>query len=94
MKKIFTIFLIFVFSIIFYGCGDDRKIVVPTVNGIHNEEKLFTQYGFANLNEKDSRVEYRLIIGNIVWGAILGETIIVPIIIGGWYLYEPVGPKE
>lgn len=43
--------------------------------------------------DRNPKVQYKVSVGNVVWGVILFETIIAPVIIFGWYLWEPVGAK-
>lgn len=81
MKKTFIILfcLIFCFMV---GCGDTKII-----NG-----KEYDTYGL--IDEKDKKnpnIKYELIVGNLVWSAILFETIIAPIYFIGFSLFEPVG---
>jgi hypothetical protein len=66
------------------GCGENKKI-----NGVWYET-----YGLINKHEvKDSKIRYRTIVGNVVWGIILFETLIAPLYFFGFSMYEPVGPK-
>jgi len=43
--------------------------------------------------DKRPDVEYEVSVGNVIVGAIFIETAIIPIVIAGWYLWEPVGAK-
>lgn len=66
------------------GCGDTKSI-----HGV-----TYDTYGFLNEGEKrNPDVEYELIVGNVIWGIILVETIIAPIYFFGFSLYQPVGAK-
>lgn len=57
----------------------------------HNgSEVKGTVYGLFNQENKTPGVNYEVSVGNIVWSAILCETIIVPVILVGWYLYTPI----
>ena len=68
----------------FIACGSDK-----TING-----KYYETYGLINKDEvKDLNIEYKLITGNIVWGIILIETVIVPLYFFGWSLWEPIKSK-
>ena len=87
MKKTFVIGLIvlFLMSTSIVSCGDKKEI------GGHT----YDTYGFINKSEKrNPDVEYRLIIGNIVWSVLLVETVIAPIYFWGFSIYEPVGVKD
>ena len=52
-------------------------------------------YGFLNKNDKmNPDIEYRLVVGNVIWSIILCETIIAPVLLLGWHMYEPVGKLD
>jgi len=85
MKKTIAIFLtaMFLFSFV-AGCGDNKVI----------DGKEYTTYGFLNKSEKrNPNVQYELIVGNVIWGILLVETIIAPVYFFGFSLYEPVGKR-
>jgi len=48
----------------------------------------------ANIDEMNPKVYYRVSAGNIVWSILCSETLLVPVILTGWYLWEPVDLKE
>jgi len=84
MKKIVAMILV-IATLCLAACGNDMVI-----NG-----KRHTTYGLLNADEeKDPNVKYRVIVGNVFWGVVLFETIAAPIIIFGFALWEPVGPKQ
>ncbi len=90
LRKIFCIFLILSFMSIFLSaCGDDKNIAIK----VKDECKVlkFQQFGIFNMEKKNPNIEYKVIWGNVFWGIVFFETIVVPVIIFGWYLYEPVG---
>ncbi len=64
---------------------------------IGGTEKTVDPYGlwaeFAAKDRIDPRVEYKLSVPNLVLSVVFSETIVVPIVLVGWYLWEPVGPK-
>ena len=81
MKKIIALLML----ILFISCADTKRI-----DGIK-----YNYYGFFNQNtEKNPDIEYRIVLGNVVWGIIFAETIVVPVIIIGWALFEPVGASD
>jgi hypothetical protein len=83
VKKTIAMILVIV-TLCLSACGNDMVI-----NG-----KRHSTYGLLNADqEKDPNVKYRVIVGNVVWGIIGFETIIIPIYFFGFSLYEPVGPK-
>lgn len=62
------------------GCGEGKVI-----NGQYHDT-----YGFFNeQQERNPKVCYRVIVGNVVWGIVLMETIIAPIYFFGFSLFEP-----
>ena len=55
----------------------------------------FGSYGLANEAEmKNPDLRYEVIVGNVIWGVLLCETVIAPIYFFGWSLYQPVGKKS
>ena len=87
MKKvmILLITILFIFTFTFYGCGDTKVI-----DGIE-----YDTYGLLNKESKQNpNIEYELIIGNVVWSILLGETIVAPIYFCGFSLFEPIGKKQ
>jgi len=76
--------LLCVFSFFLFGCGNTKVI-----NGVE-----YDTYGLINADKKKNpEIEYEVIWGNVIWGAVLVETIIAPIYFFGFSLFEPVGPK-
>ena len=70
---------------IMVGCGDKQII-----DGIE-----YDTYGLLNKGDKKSPdIEYRVIVGNVVWSIILCETIVAPIYFIGFSLYEPAEKVE
>ena len=63
------------------ACGNDK-----TIDGKH-----YPVYGVANMEaQKDPNVVYEVSASSVIWGIILCETIVVPVYIIGWDLYQPV----
>ena len=84
IKRIALILILIFFVTYLSGCGDKKVI---------NNVKYDT-YGLYNENEKrNPDIEYKIIIGNIVWSIILIETIIAPVYFILFDMYEPIGPK-
>ena len=85
MKKIISMLLVILLLAFIVGCG----------KSMYMDGKLYGTYGFINKSEKRSPdIEYELIIGNIIWSAILYQTIFAPIYFLGFSIYEPVGKKN
>jgi hypothetical protein len=67
------------------GCGDTKQI-----DGI-----TYDTYGLFNeSNKRNPDIHYNLIMGNVIWGILLCETIIAPIYFFGFSLYEPVNKNK
>ncbi len=82
MKKLIAQLLIIMFlAVTLTGCGDPKVI----------KGKEVPTYGMFNQEKKYDDVEYQVIVGNVIWGIILCETIIGPVYFFGFSLYEPIG---
>ena len=81
MKYIVTLFL----ALTLCSCADEK-----TLNGV-----TYKPYGWIDRDEyKSNKVIYRANTGNIVWSIILCETVVVPVVLTGTALYEPVALKS
>lgn len=70
-------------ALVLSGCADNKKIC----------GKDHETYGLFNKDEyRDPDVKYHLSVGNVIWSAVLVETIIAPIYFLGFSLYEPTEP--
>lgn len=91
MKKI----IIFMFATIMLlaSCADSK-----TFKKADGTEFTAHPYGWIDRNStKIEGVEYEVCAGNIVWSILTCETVVGPIFITGWGLYEPVAynvPKK
>ena len=74
-------------GLLLMSCADSKRIV------INGESKLIEPYGWWNPDEKHDSVKYRVVKGNVVWSILTIETIAIPLILTGGYLYEPVEKK-
>ena len=81
MKKLCIVILL-IMSLT--ACGSEK-----TINGI-----TFDTQGIFTIDKMNPKIEYKLIIGNFVWGLILFETIVAPIYFFGFSLFEPIGLRE
>lgn len=88
MKKLVSLFLIVTTIFMMFGCAESKTLDYHVENEIQQFE--FKPYGLFNTDERNEHIKYDISIGNIIWSVLLVETIIVPIILVGWYLYEPV----
>jgi len=85
MKKLFAIFAIVLSVALVSSCADRRNFITAgqTIKaqpyGIFNEE-----------THRTNGVKYEVSFGSVAMAVIFIETIIVPIYIVGWDLFEPV----
>lgn len=71
--------------ILLSACSDNKRI----------DGYLYETYGLFNKDEiRNKDIEYSLVVGNVVWGVLLFETIIGPIYFFGFDLYEPVQKRR
>lgn len=86
MKKFIAIILA---ALILSSCASSKTF---QINGENVEVK---PYGWANKKARhNENVVYETSLGNVVWSIIGIETIIVPVWLTGWQLFEPVKLKE
>lgn len=65
------------------GCNNKKEI-----NGVR-----YDVFGLANYDEKKNpTIEYEVSIGSVIAAVIFSETIIVPIYVACFDLWQPVGP--
>ena len=72
--------LVVAFVSLVSGCADSRVIC----------NKEVRTYGIFNEDKKVANVHYETSIGNVVWSVILIETVVVPVWLVGFSLYQPV----
>ena len=94
MKKIglalISLIVLLTFSASIMSCGDDKKICTKDAEG-KNECYTYLQYGLFDQDKRNPDIEYKVVVGNVVWGLI--DIVPAGVILFGWYLYEPVGAK-
>jgi hypothetical protein len=79
-----AIILLLIMSLLFIGCANNKVI-----DGIN-----YQPYGLINQDDiKSPKVNYSPCWGNIIWGCVLAETIIVPVCLFGFFLFEPESAK-
>lgn len=85
MKKNIVKVLVLLLCLSFLsGCADTKVI----------DNVEYDTYGLFSKDEKmNLNIQYELVWGNIIWGAVLCETIVAPIYFWGFSCWEPVGPK-
>ena len=77
MKR--TIAAVVIGAILALGCADSKVI----------DDKTYHAYGLLTMNQQDPSIRYSKCWGNVFWGVVLVETIVIPIWLFGWGLYEP-----
>jgi hypothetical protein len=80
MKQILTLLLT---AALLAGCASEKVI----------DGHTYEPYGLLNDETKAPNVQYRINKGNVIWSIVLSETIIVPVWLIGFELYEPVDAK-
>jgi len=94
-KRLIGIITLACFCLVVVGCGSDRRVCFKADDGINKDCQTYGQYGLFNESDmRNPKVQYKVIVGNIVWSIVLVETIVVPLVVVGWFLFEPVGPKN
>lgn len=78
MKKLTSLLLIVV-TLFSFGCAQSKVI----------DGKRYDPKGVFTLDDKDKGIHYRVSVGNVVWSVITLESVIIPVILCGWYLWEP-----
>ena len=67
-------------SILLTGCANSTVI----------EGTRFVPYGLLDSDQRNPKVFYKISVGTIILSVVTLETVIIPIIAIGFYLYEPV----
>jgi len=77
--------IIFALALSLISCGNDKTI----------DNKNYQTFGIVNQDiARDPNIVYEISAGSVIWGIILSETIIVPVYIIGWDLWQPVRAKS
>lgn len=84
MKKL-LIALAIASTALLSGCNNDK-----TIDG-----KSYPVFGVANMEtQKDPDVLYEISAGSVIIAIIFSETVIIPVYVIGWDLWEPVRKRE
>lgn len=87
MKKLIALALI---AAMLTGCS--HSYTVPAKNG--NLAVTYPTYGLVDAAEhKSDKMCYSMSVGNVILAIILIETVVVPLWVVGWELYNPVREK-
>lgn len=83
MKKFIVLFMM---VLALMSCVDSK-----TFERADGTKFVAEPYGWVNYqSNKIDGVIYKVCVGNIVWSVVAVETIVIPIWLTGWELYEPV----
>jgi len=85
MKKL--IVLLVIVSGLLMSCSEPKKF------NINGKETLVEPYGLINPEEKNDSIVYKISKEDIVLSLIFSESLIVPVVSIGFYLYQPVEKK-
>jgi len=96
--SLFVLFSVIVFFILmpFLATGwgaHPKTMLLPTSNGPSKTE-VVKPYGLFDMKNANPKVVYKVSTRVIIWSIIYSETIFVPVILLGKYLYEPAQVKE
>lgn len=83
--KLLAVSLIFLLGVsALAGCANTKNI----------DGTEYDTYGlFSKDEKKNPKIQYEIVWGNVIWGAVLCETIVAPIYFYGFSMWEPVGKK-
>ncbi len=87
MKRMRHIFYLLLAAVAFVNCADSKEFVIDGKNVV------IEPYGWFDLEAKHDSIVYKVNAGNIIWSIVGIETVIVPILLTGNQLYEPVRKK-
>jgi hypothetical protein len=90
MKRILAMALVLALVAGLTGCAKAKTI--EFTEGARRVQPYGLYVELFDKTRKDPAVEYKLNVPNIVLSVIFSETLVVPIILCGWYLWEPAGP--
>lgn len=91
MNKTVLLLLAGILLFVFAGCAKNRTMEIGGKKTLVEPYGMYSE--FFDKNRKNPGVEYRLSTGNVVLSIIFCETVIVPVVLCGWYLWEPVTNK-
>jgi hypothetical protein len=80
--------LLLIVSLLFIGCGQSQII-----NGVKRNPVGIISMN-TDLGSYSNKIHYEPCWGNIIWGAILFETVIAPIYFYGFSMFNPIDMKD
>lgn len=91
MKKIC---LLLILIVAFVSCGNGPKNIDIKQADSATISVSIDEYGIFNQDNENPQVKYKIVAGNVVLSVIFCETVIVPVWLVGWHLWEPVCNKR
>lgn len=88
MKKFLFMLVLVMFALT--SCDNDQSYTLPNSTGGQSTVTA-TSYGIFNTSDKIEGVKYEVCVGNVVLSVIFSESVIIPVWLVGWHLWEPVG---
>jgi len=77
------VLVILIWKLLFSFCAQPK-----TIDG-----QVIQPYGLFNPEDKKEDIQYKVSMGSVIVGALSFETIVFPVYIFGWNLYEPISKK-
>lgn len=85
------IFTLLIALIALTSCAESKEMRNPATGKVETIEP----YGWANMDEcKRDDVVYTIRPKTVVFSILGCETIVIPVVVTGWYLYEPKHFKD
>lgn len=79
MKK-FLLFFVLLSTLLLTSCAEDKVI----------DGHKYEAYGLFNPEVRVDSIQYKVSPGSVICGILFVETVVAPVYIFGWKLYEPV----
>jgi hypothetical protein len=83
MKTILSLIL----AVFIISCSSEKTF---KING---KDTVVEPYGLFNPEAKNDSVLYKVSVPDVIVSIIFSETVIVPVVSVGWYIYQPIGKK-
>ena len=88
MKPIKQLLSVLVLLTLLTSCADSKEFVID------GKKETIEPYGWFDLEAKHDSINYKINTSNVVWSIVLCETVIIPILITGDQLFEPISKKQ
>lgn len=85
ISLVFLALLLSALLFLFTSCGNSQ---IVNIDGV---DTVVEPYGWANHDTKKVEgVLYEVSVGNVILSIVFSETVIIPVWLTGWQIYEPV----